>query len=160
MLPSRHAEISTPRLALIAIEPAMMQSEKLDDEQLGGLIDCAVPSNWPPVDWEPHVFDVLLAQYERHPEQVALNRYVALREPDGSRTLIGTVGAFWRETAPAECEVGYSILPPYEGRGLATEAVRGLLGEIRRDQRIRSVIAHTFPRIGASIRVMEKCGFV
>jgi [ribosomal protein S5]-alanine N-acetyltransferase len=153
-------ELRTPRLTLIAITPALLNSEKLADQKLGGLIGCAVPSNWPPVDWEPHVLDILLKQYERYPEQISWHRYVAFLNSDGTRTLIGMVGAFWRETSPAECEIGYSILPPYERQGLATEAVRALIQLIRSDPRIKTVVAHTFPELAGSIRVMEKCGLV
>ena len=58
------------------------------------------------------------------------------------------------------CEFGYEILPPYEGRGFATEGAKALIEYLRRDERIESVIGHTFPSIPASIRVMEKCGLV
>jgi RimJ/RimL family protein N-acetyltransferase len=160
MLLTQREDIITPRLALIAITPAMLKSEQADDKNLGMLIRCAIPPNWPPVDWEPHVLDTLLAQYERHPEQMAWHRYVAFLNPDGTRTLIGSMGAFWRDTSPHECEIGYTILPPYEGRGLATEGARALINLIRGDSRMTSIIAHTFPELKASIRVMEKCGLV
>ncbi len=155
-----YGDVITARLALIAMTPAMLLSEKAADGRLGKLIGCAVPANWPPEHWEPHVFEVLLTQFERHPEQMAWQRYVALPEPDGRRRLIGSVGAFWRETSPAECEIGYSILPPFEGRGLATEAARALIALIAEDARITSVMAHTYPRLGGSVRVMERCGMV
>ena len=160
MHPGNIPVILTARLALIAITPKTLVSEKAADGWLGGLIRCAVPANWPPVDWEPHVMGMLLAQFDRDPTQLGWHRYVGLRKPDGSRLLIGSLGAFWRESVPAECEIGYSILPPYEGQGLATEAALGLLGFLRGDSRLRSVVAHTFPRLAGSIRVMEKCGFV
>ena len=153
-------EILTARLALIAVTANTLHSEKAADGRLGELIRCAVPANWPPVDWEPHVMDMVLAQFDRDPTQVGWHRYVGLVRPDGSRLLIGSLGAFWRQAAPTECEIGYTILPPYEGQGLATEAARGLLGLLREDGRLRSVVAHTFPRLVGSIRVMEKCGFV
>jgi ribosomal-protein-alanine N-acetyltransferase len=153
-------DLHTPRLALIAIMPAFLISEKLADQKLSALIGCALPPNWPPVDWEPHVLDILLAQYERSPEQISWHRYVAFLNRDGTRTLIGMVGAFWRETSPTECEIGYSILPPYGRQGLATEAARALIQLVRRDLRVKSVIAHTFPELTGSIRVMEKCGLV
>ena len=58
------------------------------------------------------------------------------------------------------CEIGYSILAPYEGQGLATEAARALIEYLRGDARLSSIIAHSFPSLPASIRVMEKCGMV
>jgi ribosomal-protein-alanine N-acetyltransferase len=157
MLPQRD-DILTSRLALIAITPAAIRSEQIDDKQLGDLIRCSVPTNWPPVDWEPHVFDFVLAQFEQHPDQIGWHRYVAFLLPDGDRTLIGSVGAFSKATNPAECEIGYSILQPFEGKGLATEGAKALIEYLRGDERITSVIAHTFPRLARSIRVMEKCG--
>jgi len=159
MLYSQHHDILTPRLALIAITPETLRSEQACDHQLGNLIQCTIAPNWPPVDWEPHVLTILLEQYERHPEQIGWHRYIALLDPNGRRTLIGSLGALYRDAAPAECEVGYSILAPHEGKGLATEGMRALIGLIQHDPRITSAIAHTFPHLKASLRVMEKCGF-
>jgi len=152
-------DLVTPRLALVAITAERIASERAGIPQLAAALDCAVPKSWPPEHWEPQVFDVLLAQYARFPEAAAWHRYVAVQQPDGTRLLIGTLGAFWRPETPAECEVGYSILRKWQGRGFATEAVRTLLGLIRQDARITSVIAHTFPELKGSIRVMQKCGF-
>lgn len=153
-------DIVTPRLRLIAITPEMLLSEKNGDGRLGELIQCVVPANWPLKDWEPHVFDFLLAQFAEHPEQLGWPRYVSFVPAGGRRTLIGTLGAFTKAERPGECEIGYSILAPYEGRGFATEGVRALIDLLRRDADLSSVIAHTYPWIPASIRVMEKCGMV
>jgi RimJ/RimL family protein N-acetyltransferase len=159
MLLDRLDHLRTSRLELVAITKTTLESEQADDKKLGGLLCCAIPLNWPPIDWEPHVLDMLLAQFERCPEQVGWHRYVVLNHPAGTRTLIGAIGAFWREASPEEAEVGYSILPPHEGQGLATEAVRALIDYLRQLRSVKSVIAHTFPRLIGSIRVMEKCGF-
>jgi RimJ/RimL family protein N-acetyltransferase len=153
-------DIVTSRLTLIAITPEMVLSEKNGDGGLGGLIQCVIPANWPPEHWEPHVFDFLLAQFAEHPEQLGWPRYVGFVPPGGRRTLIGTLGAFTKADRPSECEIGYSILPPYEGRGFASEGARALIEYLRGDGRIESVIAHTFPSLPGSIRVMEKCGMV
>jgi ribosomal-protein-alanine N-acetyltransferase len=151
-------DIVTPRLALIAIMPETVWSEKAGDQRLGELIGCTIPNNWPHIDWEPHVFDFLLAQFDQHPDQIGWARYIALPFSDGSRTLIGTVGAFTKSATPNEAEIGYGLLPEFEGRGLATEAAKALVEFLRREERITSIIAHTFPSIPSSIRVMEKCG--
>jgi ribosomal-protein-alanine N-acetyltransferase len=68
------------------------------------------------------------------------------------------VGGGMKAGRPSECEIGWGIVPPYEGRGFATESAMALIDYLRGDERIESLIAHTFPSIPASIRVMEKCG--
>jgi [ribosomal protein S5]-alanine N-acetyltransferase len=150
-------DIVTPRLILITITSETVRSEQAGDKRLGELIGCTIPTNWPHVQWEPHVFDFLLKQFEQHPDQIGWGRYIAFPHPDGSRTLIGTLGAFTK-AAPNEAEFGYSVLPQFEGQGLATEAAKALIEYLRADERITSIIAHTFPSIPGSIRVMEKCG--
>lgn len=156
-------DIVTSRLVLIAITPEMLQSEQRDDHRLGELLHASIPSNWPPVDWEPHVLAILLKQFELYPDQIGWLRHIVLPHEEGSRTLIGSVGAFWRESSPNECEIGYSILPPHEGQGLATEATQALIDCLRRNSHLAhvsltSIFANTFPRLKGSIRVMEKCG--
>jgi len=153
-------DIVTSRLTLIAITPGMLLSEKNGDGRLGELIQCVIPANWPLKDWEPHVFDFLLNQLAEHPEQLGWPRYVSFVPPGERRMLIGTLGAFTKAARPSVCEIGYSILAPYEGRGFATEGARALIDYLRGDERLDSVIAHTFPSIPGSIRVMEKCGMV
>ncbi len=153
-------DIVTARLSLIAITPEMLLSEKNGDGRLGELTQCVIPANWPPTNWEPHVFDFLLTQLAEHPEQLGWPRYVSFVAEDGRRTLIGTLGAFATAADPSVCEIGYEILAPYEGRGFATEGAKALIEYLRRNERIEGVIAHTFPSLVGSIRVMEKCGMV
>src|ERR1700677_3250809 len=157
LLPLRD-DIVTSHLSLIAITPEMVKSEQANDHQLGKLIQSTIPPNWPPVDWEPHVFDFILAQFEQHPGQIGWHRYVTFAPPNGTRTLIGALGALSKPANLAECEIGYSILPPFEGRGFATEGTLALIDYLRGETQLTSIIAHTFPRLPASIRIMEKCG--
>lgn len=155
---SQRDEIATSRLVLIAVTPEMIRSEQVGDKRLGELIRCTIPTNWPLTHWEPHVFDFLLTQFDQHPDQIGWPRYIALPHPDGSRTLIGSLGAFTKPATPSEREIGYGILPPYEGRGFATEATKALIELLRNDKRLTTIIAHTYPTLIGSIRIMEKCG--
>lgn len=152
-------EIRTSRLALIAITNESIGAEQSANGNfhlLGEVIGCAITCEWPPIHWEPHVLTYMLNQFAAHPDQVGWHRYVALPEPSGARTLIGCVGAFARDDSTRE--IGYSILPSFEGRGYASEGTRALIHHLRMDTRVTSVIAHTFPSLPGSIRVMEKCG--
>ncbi len=150
-------DILTGRLALIALTPEIIRAEQSSGPRFAELVRCTIPANWPPEHWDPHVFDFLLALFDRDPEALGWTRFVAIRKPDGTRTLAGTVGGFARED-PAECEIGYSILQQFEGLGLITEAAQAFIQRIRATGRFSSIIAHTYPWLGGSIRVMEKCG--
>lgn len=160
MLSVQHHEILTDRLALIPITYEAIRSERSKNGQLSKLIQCKIPREWPPPFWDTNIFDFMLSQFERFPDQLGWPRYIALRNPHGSRTLIGSIGAYSRTAPPAECEIGYSILPDFEGHGFATEATAATIEFLRSDQRIASVIADALPSMTGSIRVLERCGLI
>ncbi len=56
-----------------------------------------------------------------------------------------------------EIEIGYAILPRYQGHGYATEAVHAVIAELR-EMGFRKIIAGYFSENTASLRVMQKCG--
>ena len=56
-------------------------------------------------------------------------------------------------------EIGYGILPPFQGRGYATEAVRAACQWALRHPETTAVEAETEPGNAASRRVLAKCGF-
>jgi|SRR5215469_7832693 len=151
-------DILTPRLTLIAITHEAINTEQTCIHRLGEVIQCSVPNDWPPPHWEPHVFDFMLSQFERHPDQFGWPRYIALRNSNGSRTLIGSVGAYSKTDPPLECEIGYSILPSFEGHGYVTEAAKALIDYLRKDDRITIIYADTLPGLTGSIKVLERCG--
>ncbi len=148
-------DILTPRLRLVAITHACLDADSaVRPDLLGPLVQAVVPAAWPPQDWEPHVFDFLRAQYAQQPRTIAWTRYIIIRAPS---VLIGTIGAF--PQSPQEVEVGYGILRDWERKGYATEALRALLALLFLEPGVTSAIAHTFPHLSASLRVLEKCGF-
>ena len=55
-------------------------------------------------------------------------------------------------------EVGYSVVPSWQRRGIATEAVRGLL-DAARARGARAAAAHTLPHLTPSIGVLTGLGF-
>lgn len=77
-------------------------------------------------------------------------------DQDGS--LVGFGG--WKG-APVDgvVELGYSVAPARQGRGIATAAVRELIGRARAAG-IHRVVAHTLPESSPSTGVLERCGFV
>jgi len=71
--------------------------------------------------------------------------------------VVGTVG-FKGAPDQGRVEVGYGLVPSVRGRGLATEAVRGLIMAAA-GRGVTEVVAETLTGNRASQRVLEKLGF-
>jgi len=71
--------------------------------------------------------------------------------------LIGDCG-FYRANAE-EAEIGYTVVPQHQGRGIATEVVRSLVEYIFRETSTHRIVAKTDPENIASIKVLERIGF-
>ena len=56
-------------------------------------------------------------------------------------------------------ELGYAVAPGFEGRGIATAAVRAMLDEAFGAAEVQAVTAETLPEPGPSVSVLERCGF-
>lgn len=76
-----------------------------------------------------------------------------------SREYMGDVG-FKGPAKNRTVEIGYGILPSYEGNGYMAEAVQGMIRWAFAQQDVDFVEAETDPDNRASQRILEKCGFV
>ena len=76
-----------------------------------------------------------------------------------SGSVIGNVGFKGSPDENGVAEIGYGIVPSFEGRGFATEAAAALVTFAFAEPDVRCVRAHTLPTRNASTRVLEKCGF-
>jgi ribosomal-protein-alanine N-acetyltransferase len=77
-----------------------------------------------------------------------------------SDRLIGTSAVFALDLKQGRAEIGYSLHPEWQGRGLATEALRLILGYLFDQLQLRRVEADIDPRNEASWRLLEKLGFI
>jgi RimJ/RimL family protein N-acetyltransferase len=80
--------------------------------------------------------------------------------PDGSDVPAGTVAIF-RSSHDGEdiYEIGWMILPEFQGRGLASRAVHEMLERARNERRFGRLHAFSGVTNGASNRICEKNGF-
>lgn len=83
-------------------------------------------------------------------------RFFVVDEPP---TLVGW-GGFKGPPLDGAVELGYAVAPSWEGRGVASAAVRELLREAWAAPEVQAVLAHTLAGPRASVRVLEKTGFV
>lgn len=79
-------------------------------------------------------------------------------EPREGGAIVGTVGAFFRETDAAQVELGWSLFPAHWGRGFATEAAAAALRYAFEAHDAPRVIAHIAAGNVASIAVSKHLG--
>ncbi len=78
----------------------------------------------------------------------------------GNPKLIGIIGHYRIQPENHRCEIGYMILPQYNGQGIVTEAIKVVLEYGFTDLQMHSIEAVIDPENKASERVLQKNGFV
>lgn len=151
--------IRTARLDLIPGTPALLQAELDDPAALGMLLDAAVPESWPPPLFDADAIQWILDQAadDRAFERWGLH-YFLLRGEAGSRA-VGAGGYKGPPDGEGAVEIGYSVLPEEQRKGVATEAVYGFVARAFEDPAVTRVVAETFPDLKPSVSVLEKTGF-
>jgi ribosomal-protein-alanine N-acetyltransferase len=87
----------------------------------------------------------------------AINWAITLK---GSPKHIGNIGLFKIQPENHRCEIGYMLLPQYNGQGIVTEAVRLVLEYGFEVLNMHSIEAIIDPDHSASERILQKNGFV
>jgi RimJ/RimL family protein N-acetyltransferase len=152
--------IRSERLELIAATKDLLEVDR-DLRMLASALQAEVPDNWPMPLYDDGARQFFLGIVTEHPEAVGWTAwYILLPNASGRATLIGSIGACGMPDSQGKIIVGYSLLDQFHGRGYATEALRGFIDWAKQDDRLRKVVADTFPNLPASIRVLEKNGFV
>lgn len=125
--------------------------------QLGALLHARIPASWPPDLLDQKALEWTIRHYEDTSLQgTAGNYYVILRE-GVNRTLVGVTG--YSTPVSGTVQVGYGIVSEYHRRGIATEATRAMIADLRQRPNVQRIIALTYPDHAASLGVMRKCGF-
>ena len=73
---------------------------------------------------------------------------------------VGTVGAAGGVSPDGDQEIGYGLVAAARGRGLATEAVAAVCARLETGEGVRRLTAEVQPGNRASMRVLQKLGFV
>ncbi len=102
-------------------------------------------------DGEKYIDEKINGQLRR----LGFSNYTIVRKSDGSR--LGTCGLYARPGVPG-IDLGYALLPQFEGKGYATEAARKMLDTAFRVFKIPVVRAYTTRENVGSQHVLEKLG--
>jgi ribosomal-protein-alanine N-acetyltransferase len=74
--------------------------------------------------------------------------------------LIGIIGHYRIKPEHFRAEVGYMLLPEYNGKGIISEAIKEVLNYGFNAMKLHSIEAIIDPENFGSERVLQKCGFV
>jgi ribosomal-protein-alanine N-acetyltransferase len=152
--------IETTRLRLIPASLAHVRAEIGDRARFAQLLQAHVPENWPP-ESAADALPLFLNWLEAAPEQVGWFGWYALlmqsAEP-AAPVLVGG-GGFLGPPIDGEVQVGYSMLPQFQGRGIATEMVAGLVGWALNQAVVTCIVGETEWENPASVQVLKKIGF-
>ncbi len=80
--------------------------------------------------------------------------------PSLKAALVGTIGYFGPPSADGIVEIGYSVAVSHRERGYATEMVRAMTARALATQGVTSVVAEAHEFNVASLKVLERAGFV
>jgi RimJ/RimL family protein N-acetyltransferase len=147
--------IETKNLKLIPCDTEILKSAIEGNEILARKINVTVQDNWTEfgVGALQYSFDKLTESEEENNWWT----YFPVHKQDNK--LIGSGGYKGKPATDGTVELGYEIAPEYRNRGIATEMTKGLIENAFRDERVKSIIAHTLGQDNPSTKVLQKCGF-
>ncbi len=158
--PEPTLEIATERLVLKALTPASSRAAISDRPLFSRLLGAHVPEGWPPATMAD-VEGLMAAKVAEHADEPGWWGWYIVARPgvvNERPTLVGSAGCsrWGPEDLP---HFGYGVLPEFERRGLATEAATALIEWVFGHPEVHRVVATTFERHYASIRILARCGF-
>jgi len=146
--------LTTGRLRLVPMPISCALAKPEDRDAIARALDANVPDDWPVEHYDQEMLDHLRALLEKNPDEDYVTRYIVLAE---TNTVIGMIGSGGPDDDGAVV-IGYSVLPAFQRRGFASEALTKIIAWCRGDARVRTIAGFTYPHLIASIKTMEHCG--
>ena len=151
-------KLHTTRLELVAGTYELCEAEITNPNVLARMLHAQAPDDWPPPlndeQSQRYFLDIL-----RNPETVGWCVWYVILAANARRVLIGNCG-FKGQPRDGKVEIGYSIVPAFQRRGYASEAVNSLAQWAFADPRLERIFAETRPQLHASIGVLRKTKFL
>ena len=149
---------TTDRLRLVAGTKVLAAAEIGDRVKFAELLGVLVPETWPP-DNLRDVLGYIYGLYKEHPEWEGWLTWYAVRIDNDYPILCGSIGFKGPPNKQGIVEIGYSVLPEFQGQGIATEMVAAIVQWAKQQPQVKRIEAETNTDNEASVRVLEKNKF-
>ncbi len=147
-------------MKLIPATVDLARAEIRDRGVFERLLGATVPDNWPPESLAD-ALPQFLASLEASPDCVGWFSWYGLAADTGAAVpVLMASGGFRGPPENGTVEIGYSILPQFEGQGYATEMVGALARWALEQPGVTRIVAETEWANPASARVLIKAGFL
>ncbi len=148
-------KLTTTRLQLVACPLTVVEAAKVNPSEVERLLVVRVPNGWP----TPDLQDILpFYAHKLAADPLLLGWGAWLMIQRAQRTVIGDLGFKGKPDSDGTIEMGYGVLPAFQGRGYATEATQALVAWAFSQPRVQRIVAECLADNIASIRVLEKLG--
>jgi [ribosomal protein S5]-alanine N-acetyltransferase len=133
----------------------LVQAAMYDKQELGQIIGAHVPDGFPN---EPVRKYVLPAKLKHLEQDSTYGKWSGMIVHVSDGVVIGSMGFKSAPDQYGHVEIGYDIIPSYQGRGYATEMAQALIRWAFEETSVTRVTAECLTSNKASIRVLEKVG--
>ena len=155
-----HLQRMTRRLVLQAATIEMAEAELRSSNTFGVLLGAAIPSGWPPGEYDRSAQEFFLEQLRQRTDNVlGWYSWYAVHVNGSSRTLVGVGGFLGPPDESGFVEIGFSIHPDWYGRGFASEMAGELVAFAFEHNQVRAVVGNSTRDNVASCRVFSHLGF-
>lgn len=149
-----HQIAETERVKLISFSLELMQATLAARDRLAEMLGIYIPDSWPGPDLE-EALPFFMEMMEKDPTGSVWNAIIIHK---ADRVAIGAIGFHRGPDEAGMVEIGYNIIPEYEGQGYATEAARSFIEQAFHIQDIHVITAGCLDDNFGSMRVLEKVG--
>ncbi len=146
--------LETPRLKLLPFTLELKKVTLSQRARLAEMLGIVIPDAWPGADMSealPHFIEAM----EQDPTGLVWDGII-LHKAD--QIAIGGIGFHGPPDEAGSVEIGYNIIPAYEGQGYATEMARRVIDWAFQTPGIGVITAECRDDNIGSIRVLEKVG--
>jgi len=152
--------IETARMRLVPATVALARAELTDRAEFAHLLSAAVPGEWPP-EMLADALPIFLEWIEAAPHQAGWYVWYAVTRASGEvGPMLIASGGFKGPPQDGTVEIGYSVLPRFQGQGFASEMVRALIDWAFVQPNVMRIVAETTEGNTPSVRLLNRLGFV
>ncbi len=146
--------LETQRLKLLPFTLELKKATLAERARLAEMLEVEIPDAWPGGD----LLDALpffIGVMEKDPAGLVWDGIIIHK---AEQMAIGGIGFHGGPDEAGMVEIGYNIIPAYEGRGYATEMTRCVIDWAFHTPGIQTITAECLDDNFGSIRVLEKIG--